>query len=128
MAHKKGDEVSWSWSGKTTSGTVTEVFTSTVERTIKGSKIKKNADKDNPAYLIKQDDGDRVLKAHSELSGTKSKSSGGGSNGSSSGGSSSGGSDGPTKAELYEEAKKEDVEGRSSMNKDELEKAVKKAG
>lgn len=32
--------------------------------------------------------------------------------------------DGPTKAELYEEAKKKDVSGRSTMSKAELAKAV----
>ncbi len=34
------------------------------------------------------------------------------------------GSGGRTKAQLYEEAKKKNIEGRSSMSKDELEKAV----
>jgi hypothetical protein len=33
--------------------------------------------------------------------------------------------DGPTKAELYERAKKQDVPGRSKMSKSQLEKAVK---
>jgi len=32
--------------------------------------------------------------------------------------------DGPTKAELYEQAKKQDVAGRSKMSKDELAQAV----
>jgi hypothetical protein len=34
------------------------------------------------------------------------------------------GSQGPTKDQLYEEAKKKNVEGRSSMNKDELRQAL----
>ena len=34
------------------------------------------------------------------------------------------GSGGRTKAQLYEEAKKKNIEGRSQMTKDELEKAV----
>ena len=34
------------------------------------------------------------------------------------------GSGGRTKAQLYEEAKKQNIEGRSSMNKAELDKAV----
>ena len=44
-----------------------EVFTERVSRTIKGSEITRNATEDDPAYLIEQDDGDRVLKSHSEL-------------------------------------------------------------
>lgn len=39
-----------------------------VTRTIKGSEITRNADDANPAYLVRQEDGDRVLKSHSELS------------------------------------------------------------
>ena len=34
------------------------------------------------------------------------------------------GAQGPTKDQLYEEAKKKNIEGRSSMNKQELRKAV----
>ena len=64
----KGDEVSWSWGNGTGTGTVREVHTDRVEVTIKGSDIVRNADEGNPAYLIEQDDGDRVLKSESELS------------------------------------------------------------
>ncbi|MER6565136.1 plasmid stabilization protein [Streptomyces sp. NPDC001093] len=35
-----------------------------------------------------------------------------------------GGAQGPTRDQLYEEAKKKNIEGRSSMNKDQLRKAV----
>lgn len=65
--HSEGDKVSWSWGNGEAEGKVEEVFTSDVERTIKGSKIKRNASSDQPAYLIKQDDGDKVLKSQSEL-------------------------------------------------------------
>ncbi|MEV5802329.1 plasmid stabilization protein [Streptomyces collinus] len=34
------------------------------------------------------------------------------------------GAQGPTRGQLYEEAKKKNIEGRSSMNKDQLRKAV----
>ncbi|MCX4513820.1 MULTISPECIES: plasmid stabilization protein [Streptomyces] len=34
------------------------------------------------------------------------------------------GAQGPTKDQLYEEAKKKNIEGRSSMNKDELRRAL----
>jgi hypothetical protein len=62
-----GSKVEWDWGKGTASGKIAESFTEPVERTIKGSKIKRNAEPDNPAYLIEQDDGDRVLKSHSEL-------------------------------------------------------------
>ncbi len=45
-----------------------EVFTRRVERTLKGAKVVCNGDEDEPAYLIRQDDGDEVLKLHSERS------------------------------------------------------------
>ncbi|MGP4046938.1 plasmid stabilization protein [Streptomyces sp. 2A115] len=37
---------------------------------------------------------------------------------------SGGGSQGPTKDQLYEEAKKRNIDGRSSMNKQELQRAL----
>jgi hypothetical protein len=46
---------------------VADVFTERVTRKIKGKAITRNASRDEPAYLIKQDDGDRVLKSASEL-------------------------------------------------------------
>ena len=36
-------------------------------RTLQGSEITKNGTEDNPAYLIKQEDGDEVLKLGSEI-------------------------------------------------------------
>ena len=65
--YTKGDKVKWEWGNGTATGEVQESFTEDVERTIKGSKIKRKASKDEPAYLIKQEDGDRVLKSHSEV-------------------------------------------------------------
>lgn len=67
MAYAKGDSVRWNWGNGTGEGKVEEVFTERVTRQIKGSEITRNADDDNPAYLIVQDDGDRVLKSLSEL-------------------------------------------------------------
>jgi hypothetical protein len=63
-----GDEVTWNWGNGTGTGTVKERFTEMVTRTISGSEITRNASEDEPAYLIEQDDGDRVLKSASELS------------------------------------------------------------
>jgi hypothetical protein len=38
-----------------------------VTRSIKGEKVKRKASPEEPAYLTVQEDGDRVLKSHSEL-------------------------------------------------------------
>lgn len=65
--YSKGDKVSWSWGKGTAEGKVEEKFERRVQRTIKGSKIVRNGSKENPAYLIVQEDGDKVLKEGSEL-------------------------------------------------------------
>ena len=63
-----GTEVEWEWGSGSATGTVQEVFTEKVTRTIKGNEVTRDASEDEPAYMIEQDDGDRVLKSHSELS------------------------------------------------------------
>ena len=60
-------EVEWKWGSGTGRGRVREVFSERVSRTIKGNEVTRNATKDDPAYLIEQDDGDRVLESNSEL-------------------------------------------------------------
>jgi hypothetical protein len=65
----KGAKVKWHWGSGEAEGKVAERFDRRVQRTIKGSKIIRNGTKDNPAYLIEQDDGDKVLKLGSELEG-----------------------------------------------------------
>ena len=66
-SYKKGQKVKWSWGSGTAEGKVEERFDRRVQRTIKGSRIVKNGTTENPAYLIEQDDGTRVLKRGSEL-------------------------------------------------------------
>ena len=65
--HNKGTTLRWKWGDSHASGKVSEVFTRKVTRTLKGSKISKNGSDDCPAYLIEQEDGDQVLKLHSEV-------------------------------------------------------------
>lgn len=65
--HHVGDEVEWNWGNGTGTGTITERFTSKVTRTIDGNEVTRNASDDEPAYLIEQDDGSRVLKSCTEL-------------------------------------------------------------
>ena len=68
MAYSKGDKVEWEWGSGSATGKVTDVFTEKVTKTLKCSEITRDASKDEPAYLIEQEDGDEVLKSHSEVS------------------------------------------------------------
>ena len=67
-SYRKGQAVTWHWGTGTAHGKVEERFERRVQRTIKGAKIVKNGTAANPAYLVSQDDGGRVLKRGSELS------------------------------------------------------------
>ena len=60
--------VEWEWGNGTASGQIKERFEREVTRTLKGSEVTKDGTEDNPAYLIKVDDGGEVLKLGSELS------------------------------------------------------------
>tara|TARA_Y100000296_G_scaffold54394_1_gene62363 strand:+ start:137 stop:361 length:225 start_codon:yes stop_codon:yes gene_type:complete len=60
-------EVEWEWGNGSATGNIREKFTSDVERTIKGSSVKREASDSDPAYLIEQDDGSKVIKSHSEI-------------------------------------------------------------
>ena len=60
-------EVEWEWGNGSASGNIREKFTNDVERTIKGSSVKREASDSDPAYLIEQNDGSKVLKSHSEI-------------------------------------------------------------
>lgn len=60
--------VEWNWGNGTGRGQVKERFEREVTRTLQGTEVTKDGDGDNPAYLIKQEDGDEVLKRGSELS------------------------------------------------------------
>jgi Hypervirulence associated proteins TUDOR domain len=64
---KPGDRVKWKWGAHWAVGAVREAFTTRVERVIKGARIVRNGEVDNPAYLIVQDNDAQVLKKHSEL-------------------------------------------------------------
>lgn len=66
--YEEGTKVQWDWGNGTGTGTITQRFTDDVTRTLKGTEVTRNARPDAPAYLIAQDDGDEVLKSHSEVS------------------------------------------------------------
>ena len=64
---KKGDTVHWAWGAHEAEGKIVKEHTGTTTKTIKGTKVKRNASKDEPAYEIKQTSGAKVLKSESEL-------------------------------------------------------------
>ena len=64
----KGAKVKWRWGAHEAHGQIVESFERRVSRTLKGEKVVREANAEEPAYLIRQADGDRVLKSHSELS------------------------------------------------------------
>jgi hypothetical protein len=68
--YAKGDCVEWRWGQHLAYGQVEEIYYEKVSRTIKGSVITRNGSPDEPAYLIRQEDGDEVLKLQRELSQT----------------------------------------------------------
>jgi hypothetical protein len=65
---RRGQKVTWHWGAGTAEGKIAERFDRRVQRTIKGAKVVKNGTAENPAYLVEQEDGARVLKRGSELS------------------------------------------------------------
>lgn len=64
---RKGTQVSWKYGTGTASGKIEEVHKEPIEKTIKGSKIHRNGTPENPAFLIVQENGDKVLKLQSEV-------------------------------------------------------------
>ena len=69
MPYNIGDSVMWEWGEGTAHATIKKKYTSKVSVTIKGNEVTRNADDENPAYLLQQKDGSKVLKSQNELSG-----------------------------------------------------------
>lgn len=65
--YDEGTKVEWDWGNGTATGEVTKRYTQKVTKTLKGTEVTREASADEPAYLIEQDDGDEVLKGHSEV-------------------------------------------------------------
>lgn len=64
---KKGDTVHWNWGKSEAEGKITGKHTEPVTKTIKGTKVKRNASKSEPAFDIEQANGSKALKSESEL-------------------------------------------------------------
>ncbi len=67
MSYSEGTAVEWDWGDGTGTGRVTKVYTRKITLTIKSTDVTRDASEDCPAYRIEQQDGDEVLKSHSEL-------------------------------------------------------------
>ncbi|MBY6200194.1 DUF2945 domain-containing protein [Maritalea mobilis] len=67
MRFSVGDRVKWNWGNGEGTGEIVERFDSDVTHQIKGTEVSRNASKDEPAFMIEQDDGARVLKSCTEL-------------------------------------------------------------
>lgn len=67
---RKGQNVEWAWGTGTGSGEVVERFERDVTRTIKGAETTRKGSAEDPACVLEQEDGDRVLKLGSEMKGT----------------------------------------------------------
>ena len=65
--YSKGTKVEWDWGNGTATGKIAHVYTQKTTMTIKGSEITRDASEDEPAYRIEQEDGDEVLKSHTEI-------------------------------------------------------------
>ena len=63
--------VQWNWGNGKGKGQIKDRFEREVTRTLQGTEVTKNGNEANPAYLIRQEDGDEVLKRGSELEAQK---------------------------------------------------------
>lgn len=64
---RKGTTVTWKYGTGTATGKIESVHKEPIKRTIKGAEIHRNGSADDPALVIVQDNGDRVLKLQSEV-------------------------------------------------------------
>ena len=71
--YKINSKVQWKWLGGVIEGQVVEVHFESVEKIIKGKKIKRNGSKEKPAYLVQSKAGNFALKLHTELEAMNSR-------------------------------------------------------
>jgi len=64
---REGTRVQWKWGKGIAQGKVQDIFDHSVTVTIKGAKVTRNGNSDNPALFIKQENGNEVLKLQSEV-------------------------------------------------------------
>lgn len=70
---RKGTTVTWKYGTGTASGKIEEVHKESITKKIKGSDITRNGTADNPAFVIVQENGDKVVKLQSEVTAESAK-------------------------------------------------------
>ncbi|GAB2475062.1 hypothetical protein GCM10011375_23770 [Hymenobacter qilianensis] len=70
---RKGTTVTWKYGTGTASGKIEEVHKESITKKIKGSDITRNGTADNPAFVIVQENGDKVVKLQSEVTAATDK-------------------------------------------------------
>lgn len=60
-------KIKWAWGNGEGKGKIREVHHETLTRKIKDTEVTRHGTGENPAYLIEQEDGDEVIKLHSEV-------------------------------------------------------------
>ena len=63
---REGTQVKWKWGDGWAEGEVVERREETITRTIDGTEVTRKGSADDPALVIRQDDGQQVLKLASE--------------------------------------------------------------
>jgi hypothetical protein len=64
---RKGTQVSWKYGTGTATGKIESVHKEPITRKLKGHDITRNGSTDDPALVIVQDNGDKVVKLQSEV-------------------------------------------------------------
>ena len=64
---KTGDQVGWQWGNGLATGTVESVHAERTEIESKGKKITRNGTEDDPAIIIRADNGSKVIKLSHEI-------------------------------------------------------------
>lgn len=65
--YDKGSRVRWKWGEGYGHGAIQSVFTQKTVRKIDGAEVIRHGSNDDPAYYIESDQGNNVLKLHSEI-------------------------------------------------------------
>lgn len=64
---REGTKVKWKWGNGTATGEVVSTYSEKVTKSINGSDITRNGEKNDKALYIEQEDGSKVLKLESEV-------------------------------------------------------------